>query len=124
MSFGWCTEDKVKGLIGKVIIKIEVLGDDDCLRLILDNEEHIDFSAEGDCCSQSWIEHYDEVSEPSTIIEFKEIPISPSFEEKPTTKGHYEEEMKYYFYELVTNKGSYMIEMRNSSNGYYGGSLE
>ena len=54
----------------------------------------------------------------------KEIEIPPSFEEKPTKTDNCEEEMSYYFYEITTNKGSYMIEMRNSSNGYYGGSLD
>ncbi len=84
------------------------------------------FETYGDCCSQSWVEHFDQVKEASVILGFREIEIDPSYAEasaKPTVTDFDEYEMKYYFYEILTDKGSLMIEMRNSSNGYYGGDL-
>ena len=33
------------------------------------------------------------------------------------------EDIKYYGFEIVTNKGSAKLEFRNSSNGYYGGNM-
>jgi hypothetical protein len=90
----------------------------------LENGEIISFETWGNCCSSSWIEHFDIPITPCHINSFKQIDISPSFDPKPTKTDNYEEEMEYYFYEINTDKGSFLIEMRNSSNGYYGGYLE
>ncbi len=115
--------EKVEYLKGKTIKEILVEDDRETLMFILDPQEKIEFQAVGDCCSDSWIEHYDHIKEPATIIEFVEIDIPASFESKPSEHNKGEDVMEYYFYELKTDKGSFMIEMRNSSNGYYGGSL-
>ena len=114
-------DNKLERLKGKILIGIKLDNND---LIIETTTENISFHPYAECCSNSWIEHFDEVKEPSEIIEMKEIEIPPSFEEKPTKTDNCEEEMSYYFYEITTDKGSYMIEMRNSSNGYYGGSLE
>lgn len=90
----------------------------------LEDSEVISFAPMGDCCSNSWIEHFDQPVTPCLIYSFKQIEISPSFEETPTKTSNIEEEIRYYFYEINTDKGSFLIEMRNSSNGYYGGWLE
>lgn len=110
-------------LIGKVLTKIEVK-DNETTLLLHTNDGVYKYDADGDCCSSSWIEHFNSPSESCTITDMKEIEVPPSYEGKPTVHDHYEEEIKYYFYEIITDKGSYQIEMRNSSNGYYGGSLD
>jgi hypothetical protein len=43
-----------------------------------------------------------------------------SIEEKRDYDGG---ELKFYYYTILTDKGETTIEMRNSSNGYYGGTL-
>lgn len=72
----------------------------------------------GDCCSHSWIEHMDDVPENFTIQNISEKEVSTS-----DHKGEYEDFLIQYFYEIETDKGSFTIEMRNESNGYYGGSI-
>ncbi len=118
-------EEKVNKLIGRTLLKIN--DEDDDLHFFLDGDEVITFVASGDCCSHSWIESIESPDKPETIVSFEEIEIPPSsetIETTPTKKEHYEEEMQYYFYKVITDKGSYLIEMRNSSNGCYGGWLE
>jgi hypothetical protein len=78
------------------------------------------WSPEGDCCSQSWIEHVDglENLQEQTILEAwtaKQPHFDPNDEE---------ECLKVYFYKLRTTAGYVDIDMRNSSNGYYGGFLD
>jgi hypothetical protein len=80
--------------------------------------------AEGDCCSQSWIEHYDPISEGSLILDIIEkecINLKECNYDSATEE--YNDELDQYFYEIKTDKGDFMIEMRNENNGYYGGEL-
>lgn len=114
--------DKFEDLKGKTVTKISLDGDHSLIIHTIDGD--VSFEAYGDCCSHSWIEHFDSPTAPEKIVEFKQIEIPPSFDKTPTKTGNYEEEMSYYFYELITEKNTYLIEMRNSSNGYYGGSLQ
>lgn len=87
---------------------------------------------EGACCSTSWIEHCEELPSDDEIISKLEcVDIGPNYNFKTDKygrtideKGSTHECLAHYFYRITTNKGSYDIEMRNSSNGYYGGWLE
>lgn len=82
---------------------------------------------EGDCCSHSWIEHIGnpEACHLARFIDWQEVNIDPSDdglsedEKEAANSG----ELKFYFFKLTTSKGETLIEMRNSSNGYYGGML-
>jgi len=120
-------QDFKKEIVGKTLTKIEI-EDSESTLLIHTTDGIYMFTAEGDCCSQSWIEHFSSPEIPCIITDVKEIEMSNSshsYDIKPTVhKHHTEYYMKYYFYEIITDKGSYLIEMRNSSNGYYGGWLE
>lgn len=109
-------------LEGKTVTKISSERDD--VLIIHTTDSDIEFHCQGDCCSHSWIEHFSSPTEPEVIVEFKQVEVPPTFVESKTKTDNYEEEVQYYFYELVTEKNTYQIEMRNSSNGYYGGWLE
>lgn len=115
----YCDESE---LIGKKLNKITTDNEGGTLHLHTDDGIY-EFSPQGDCCSQSWIEHFDEVARPGTIVSFEEKEIPPSYEIKPTKYDHYQDKIEHYFYELKTDNARYLIEMRNSSNGYYGGYL-
>lgn len=117
-------EDKIKNLIGKTLVKI--IDDTESVIFQLLDEKDVTFTAYGDCCSDSWIESVESPTEPEVIVSFEEINIPPSFEEKDTLKRTENEmdSLAFYFYKVTTEKGSYLIEMRNNSNGYYGGWLE
>ena len=117
------SKEKIANIIGKTLHAItEYEGD---LILNLGNKEIV-FQAVGACCSESWIESVESPTQPEVIVSFEEIEISPTFEPKPSVKKDHTEmdHVRYYFYKLTTDKSSYLIEMRNNSNGYYGGTLE
>lgn len=80
---------------------------------------------EGDCCSHSWIEHIGnpEACHMAHFESWREVSIDPSPDSlSEEQKREFDNgELKFYFFALGTSKGETLIEMRNSSNGYYGG---
>lgn len=78
----------------------------------------INFQAEGDCCSHSWFEHFEGVDSlvGATVKNIEEISL-----ENVGIKSEDWECIRVYGYKITTDKGYAQIEMRNSSNGYYGG---
>lgn len=75
--------------------------------------------AEGDCCSNSWFEHVDDVGAVGGIItEFTNDPMPDG--DYPSEINSYEY-IQYDFMSIRTTSGRLHMEMRNSSNGYYGG---
>lgn len=81
------------------------------------------FRVEGDCCSNSWIEHFDMPNNVvgATITSIEEHGID-AFEVAP---GKAESEyIQVYQTHFKTSRGVICLEYRNSSNGYYGGYLE
>ena len=84
------------------------------------------FSAEGCCCSFSWIEHINSLDElirheveKTEEIEVPEALTQGGVDYVPS-KLSSEWAVSVYMYKLYTAAGSCTIEMRNSSNGYYG----
>lgn len=76
-------------------------------------------TAVGDCCSSSWFEHVDDIGAVGgEITEWTND--EPYHEEYRPANTNYEY-FEYQFMTLKTTKGRVHIEMRNSSNGYYGG---
>lgn len=115
----------VNDIIGKILCKITDENDD--LQLHLDDGEIVYFDAVGDCCSESWVEHIDTPSKPEKIIQIQELEISNYNYEATEYKKRKKEDidvLSAYFYQINTDGGSYLIELRNNSNGYYGGWLQ
>jgi hypothetical protein len=93
---------------------------------------------EGDCCSQSWIEHLEMPNDVkgATILSVDE-PEMPSWDNHKCVGEDYslsDEENKaqgrcghdvlaVYHTRFRTDRGDIVLEYRNDSNGYYGGSL-
>jgi hypothetical protein len=82
------------------------------------DQGRLGFDAEADCCSESWIEHVSDVnslrpSEPVTeVVEHAAVKLL----------GTRQSEDEIYAYEIKTDSFyGLKIELRNSSNGYYGG---
>jgi hypothetical protein len=74
---------------------------------------------EGECCSTSyWQESEFEGLE--NLVDSPVLRVVNRFECVEKDEGDYQE-TKVYALELVTAKGSAVFEMRNESNGYYGG---
>lgn len=107
-------------MIGKRIQGITLAQDKKSLTITLTNRDKIEGVVEADCCSNTWIEH---LEIPADIEGAEIMDID---DDTPIKKINNEEEcelLQIYCTKIVTTKGYIDIEYRNSSNGYYGGSL-
>lgn len=110
----------IKTLTRKRIKSIEINERRDLIAL--DTDDGIVFlSAVGDCCSHSWFEHIQGlealVGHEIRGVEDRQMPDIP---DKPDEY----EVIKSYGWSIITERGRCELEMRNSSNGYYGGWIE
>jgi hypothetical protein len=88
------------------------------------------FMVEGDCCSFSWIEHStipDDIKG-ALFLGFEELSDSqlgdcPQVDHEGKDVGEYNY-VRAYQSMFHTTRGDVVVEYRNESNGYYGGSLE
>lgn len=81
------------------------------------------FGVAGGCCSTSWIEHFEMPNDVdgAFIIKVEDGNIIQDHEEHDP-EGEWNV-IKVYNTIFHTNRGSIVLEFRNSSNGYYGGYL-
>ena len=105
-------------LDGKTIKEIQIAQDKMAILFKCDDGDHV-AKTDGDCCSTTWVESISlpAAGFPCKVLKAEEIPMpdlgSPSDYEV----------IAYYGYKIETNKGEIVIDYRNESNGYYGGSL-
>lgn len=118
-----------KALVGKKITSLKTNPEHTYL-VFKTEDEQIGYYSDGDCCSSSWFENISglECLLGHTVKEVleREMPESYSTKSEPDEDG-YQYDIDYiqlYGWTLVTDKGRFDIEMRNSSNGYYGGSAD
>lgn len=108
--------NEFKDLIGETIKSVHVTADKTQLGFQCKSGENLLYEAEGDCCSSSWIEHvsglFHLIGATVTGVIEREMP------DQTEVNGDY---IQYYGWTIQTTKGYFDIEMRNSSNGYYGG---
>ena len=130
-------ESFLNWLIGKKIKSVVLNQEKDQIEFVCEEGNRL-FGVDGDCCSQTWIEHLEmpENIEGATIQSVDE-PEIPSWDNHKCRRGDYrrtEEENKeagccdhdvlqVYHTRFRTDKGDIVLEYRNDSNGYYGGSL-
>lgn len=78
---------------------------------------------DADCCSETWIENIElpALGFPCTVIAVEELQMP---EERESQGDEPQEYILFYGLKFITDKGEMIIEYRNASNGYYGGSLE
>jgi hypothetical protein len=112
-------------LLGKTIKQIDLSSDDEAIKFTLDNDEEIIAKCDGDCCSHTWIEDLLNLESVigSPILEVYDLELPPELRHPSFVNPDGEEEMEYYGLAIKTLKGTATIAYRNSSNGYYGGSL-
>ncbi len=108
-------------LVNRFVVGVRLNEDKTILQFELLFGRVLTWEAEGDCCSYSWFEHISGVdlinSDGGVVTEIREKLLDP-----PSA----DEELGYdclqnYGWTVVTDRGYFDIEMRNSSNGYYGG---
>jgi len=103
-----------KKAVGSVLLRVECNGQDK-LSLVT-NAGTLLMVADGDCCSRSWFESFDSDAEGGTITSFDEY-YGKEWDDPDLDC------VKQYFGTVYTTKGRVTYELRNSSNGYYGGSV-
>lgn len=105
-------------LVGQTIEAAYINEDNTCLWFVTTKGDIYTFFSEGDCCSHSWFEHIANVDE----LLLQEVLSVESWAPVPKEGDTPESESQQpYGYRLKTKAGSCDIDMRNESNGYYGG---
>ena len=116
-------DDKPNPLIGKTLTGIEISEDRQALRFILADGEII-VDTDADCCSYTWIEHVElpALGFPAVVVSVEDLDL-PQQEKPASTFRTDTDSLAYYGCKIVTDRGEIVIDYRNDSNGYYGGSL-
>ena len=108
-------------LVGKKVLAVYLAEDGGAIKFDIEGADPIIARADGDCCSHSWIE-YVETPENMlgtvTAVEDIDMPKESVWD----ADGY--ELTQFDGCKIATEKGSSLIDYRNGSNGYYGGSLE
>jgi len=109
-------------LHGKWVKTIDFPDDQHVVFTVAYNEQLI-YEAEADCCSESWFWHTENMAPlvGRTVMGSRELEMP---EWNKAVHGASRQDMdQLYGYEIFYRGGSVVLEFRNSSNGYYGGSL-
>ncbi len=116
-------------LIGRIVKSVEMSEDKQFITFETDDGQY-KFEAFADCCSDSWIEELDNpealIGQKVNGVESFDIDSIDTDEADKKYKGNVggQDVLSVYRYDIKTDKGICTIDFRNSSNGYYGGSLD
>lgn len=105
-------------LVGKTLTGIKIADDKEAL-LFQTTEGDIVARADGHCCSRSWVEHVElpALGFPALVTAAEDIDYERQ-EDDPELDC-----VRFYGFKIATDRGEILVDYRNSSNGYYGGSL-
>lgn len=116
-------ELELEALVGKAVHQVLTDADKVFWRFVTD-QGNVDYYCFADCCSESWVNHIADLDAliGQKVEEVEEIDLFSLLGAEPEpTKQDVDKVM---FHRVRTDKGVCVIEFRNSSNGYYGGSFE
>lgn len=107
-------------LDGKTITAVEMAEDKLAIRFMVEGGEPIVARCEADCCSSTWIEHVElpALGFPAKVASVGDLDLPGSVDDDPDHDC-----LQVYGLKITTDKGDFIIDYRNSSNGYYGGRL-
>jgi hypothetical protein len=113
------TPKMFQAIVGRALDRVEVSQDKEKITFHFQEGDPVSYATYGGCCSSTWIEHLEQPYNltGAVIYGVKES----SGPDVPESQG---EVIQSYMTTFVTTKGNIDLEYRNSSNGYYGGSLE
>jgi hypothetical protein len=116
-------------LVGKRINGL-FLGDDDWALVFRDiNERYYCFRTENDCCNQVWFNHVNGVETvlgEGNLFDILRGAMVTGVEDKGWTEDRADgyDVIQDAFWTIKTDRGYLDLEVRNSHNGYYGGSVK
>lgn len=104
-------------LIGKTLTGIMLAEDKEAIRFNT-AEGPLVVLVDADCCSHTWVESIELPARgfPATVSAVEDLEMGPDQDNDGDV-------IAFYGCKIVTDKGDIVIDYRNSSNGYYGGSL-
>ena len=120
-------------IIGEEITGVEVVSfkydywevDRDAILVLHTSDASHWFICEGDSCSETWISDIFGFSKlKGKLLQVQEIKLTKSEVYSLEDGRARQKEDKIYGYRFITELGTSVVAFRNSSNGYYGGSLE
>lgn len=108
-------------LVGKTITDMKIAEDRQAMLFVTDAGDCV-CNTDADCCSYTWIEHVElpALGFPAKVLSVEDIqmPEGAVSEFRKDTDS-----VSYYGCKIATDRGEIVIDFRNDSNGYYGGSL-
>lgn len=109
----------MKGIIKKYIGKtIESFSfERSKITFLFTDKENLELFAQGDCCSESWFEQISGEEACASGAIFSDLELITM---EDVTHGDYQTEV-FYGFKIKTDKGIADVDMRNMSNGFYGG---
>jgi hypothetical protein len=107
--------NKIEGIEGQQLRAVHFEKGSDVLRIDTDAGTWT-LTAYGDCCSESWWEAVEDSGALGRRV--TEFEAHPEWTADEASKQEVE---KVYGFELKTTHGALCFELRNASNGYYGG---
>lgn len=110
-------------MVGKILKSVDLSADKARITFAFADGTTQAFGVSGDCCSNSWIEH---METPGDVDGAKVLAVEESdvvVDDSPAAVAEHEHLQVYQTF-FRTDKGTITLEYRNSSNGYYGGSLD
>ena len=118
-------------IVGRTLAGVEASEDNEVLTLLYVDGTASRYRAEGECCSSTWIEHLTipadiEGATITGISEGEYVDGREATAEEREAAGvarGYVDVLQVYQSAIQTDRGEVIIEYRNDSNGYYGGSL-
>lgn len=113
-----------RALIGKVIIDVTLEKSNEFIVFTLEDKSIVKLQASGDCCSYTWIESLDAPKALLGKVQAVEDILMPDLGNIDGEHHKDVNQVNYYGLKITTNKGVCVIDYRNDSNGYYGGSLD
>jgi hypothetical protein len=115
----------LRRLIGEVITKVSVNPDRTEVTFITREDKRIVYQTYGDCCSSTWVEHLtvpSDIGLGAAVVGVGQRDMEDDGNTNPAYCD-YPEVIAVYETCWVTDKGEIIVEYRNNSNGYYGGSI-
>lgn len=109
-------------LIGKTITGMKIAADRQAILFeTTDGEMIVDVDA--DCCSYTWVEGIElpALGFPALVLSVDDLDMPQ--DDKPSNFHQDPDSLQFYGCKITTNRGEIVIDYRNDSNGYYGGSL-
>lgn len=106
-------------LVGRIVESAWINERRDVIELRFADNPALFLCAVGDCCSRSWFEHVEGVD---ALIGHQILRVVEREMPPPSSDAH-SDVTRYYGWTIETARGRCDIEMRNESNGWYGGSV-